>query len=173
MKKYFLVIIFTLVTVGILKSQVAVGKASITNSSVSLEFANTENRGVILPYVEDKSSIMENGTMIYDTADHKVKCLENNVWFDLGVDTTGTADLTIQTGKTELTNAKVVIGAAGATDTTNGVLVLSDTDKAMILPKVASPHLNIISPAPGMIAYDTVKKQLAVYNGTVWTFWKP
>jgi hypothetical protein len=43
----------------------------------------------------------------------------------------------------------------------------------MVLPKVASPHLNIISPSAGMIVYDTIKKQLAVYNGTVWSFWKP
>ncbi|WP_262907374.1 hypothetical protein [Chryseobacterium sp. LC2016-27] len=43
----------------------------------------------------------------------------------------------------------------------------------MILPKVASPHLNIINPSAGMMVYDTVKKQLAIYNGTVWSFWKP
>ncbi|WP_435524785.1 hypothetical protein [Chryseobacterium indoltheticum] len=39
---------------------------------------------------------------------------------------------------------------------------MEDTDKAMILPKVASPHLNIINPAPGMMVYDTTAKQLAV-----------
>jgi hypothetical protein len=59
----------------------------------------------------------------------------------------------------------------GTPSSVSGILVLEDANKAMILPKVASPHLNIISPAAGMMVYDTQKKQLAVFNGTVWSFW--
>ncbi|MFC4688561.1 hypothetical protein ACFO4P_16585 [Epilithonimonas pallida] len=162
-----------LVTAIATKSQIAIGKQSVTNTSVSLEFSDAENKGLILPYIENKTAITENGSIIYDTTDHKVKYLKDGSWFDLSVDTTGQADLSIQSTKTELANAKTVIGADGATNSTSGILVLSDTDKAMILPRVASPHLNIINPAPGMMAYDTTKKQLAVYNGTVWSFWKP
>lgn len=161
---------FTAITA---KSQVAIGKASVTNASVSLEFTDAENKGIILPYVEDKSSITENGSVIFDNTDHKVKYLTNNDWFDLSVDATGKSDIGIQQTKTELATAKTAIGDNGATDTTSGILVLSDNNKAMILPRVASPHLNIINPASGMMVYDTTKKQLAVYNGTVWTFWKP
>lgn len=158
-----------------LRSQVAIGKQSITNTSVSLEFANTENRGLILPYITDKTSIATPGAVIYDTTDHKVKYLKDtNTWFDFSIDTTGAADISIQgSDKTEQSTAKTAIGTNGTTDTTPGILVLTDTDKAMILPNVASPHLNIINPAPGMMVYDTTKKQLAVYNGTVWSFWKP
>lgn len=162
------------------KSQVAIGKQAVTNTSVSLEFADTENRGLILPYVIDKSSIIEEGSTIFDTADHKVKYLKNGgTWVNLSEDdgtatTIGTADLSIQgTDKIEQSTAKSAIGTNGTTDTTLGILVLTDTDKAMILPKVASPHVNIINPAPGMMVYDTAKKQLAVYNGKVWSFWKP
>jgi len=174
MKKRVLPTVALLALMGTVKSQVAIGKTDVTNTSVSLEFADTENRGLILPYVEDQAGITQNGTIIYDTTDRKVKYLKDTgVWFDLSVDNTGTADLTIQTGKTETPTAKAAIGTNAATDTTAGVLVLSDTNKAMILPKMASPHLNIINPAPGMMAYDMVKKQLAVYNGTVWSFWKP
>lgn len=157
----------------LIKAQVAIGKTGVTNISVSLEFANTENKGLILPYIENRTAITENGSIIYDITDHKVKYLKDGSWFDLSVDTTGTADISIQTGKTEIATAKTAIGANGATDTADGILVLTDSNKAMILPKVASPHLNIINPAPGMMAYDTVKKQLAIYNGNVWSFWKP
>ncbi len=52
-------------------------------------------------------------------------------------------------------------------------IIEKKSNKAMILPKVASPHLNIKNPAPGMIVYDTDARQLAVFNGTVWSFWKP
>lgn len=173
MKNIITAIAFVFVSISI-HAQIAIGKQAVSNTAVSLEFDNTENRGFILPYVETKTGITENGTIIYDVTDHKVKYLKDtNVWEDLSVDATGAANISIQTGKTESTTAKAVIGTAGATDTTPGVLVLSDTDKAMILPKVANPHLNIINPSPGMMVYDTTKRQLAVYNGTVWSFWKP
>jgi len=173
MKKILFIITLFLLNFSI-NAQVAIGKNNITNPSVSLEFGSTENRGLILPYVENKSGITENGTIIYDINDHKVKYLKDtNTWFDLSVDTTGTADIAIQTGQTESTASKTAIGTNGDTDNTDGILVLSDNDKAMILPKVANPHLNIYDPAPGMIVYDTVSRQLAVYNGSVWSFWKP
>ena len=171
MKKNILIAVISIISIGI-KSQIAIGKETISSNAVSLEFSDAENRGLILPYVETKSGITENGSIIYDTTDHKVKYLKDGSWFDLSVDGTGQANLSIQQGKTELTTAKVSMGT-NTTDTADGILVLSDTDKAMILPRVASPHLNVINPAPGMMVYDTVKKQLAVFNGTVWSFWKP
>lgn len=157
------------------KSQVAIGKSTVTNSSVSLEFSNLEYRGLILPYITDKTSIATLGTVIYDTADKKVKYLKDtNTWFDLSVDTTGAADLSIQgSDKTEQSTAKTAIGVNSTTDTTPGILVLTDTDKAMILPKVANGYLNIMNPAAGMMVYNTVTRQVEVYNGTVWSFWKP
>lgn len=163
--------------VCIIQAQVAIGKENITNASVSLEFSTAENRGLILPYVENKTGLTSEGTLIYDTSDHKVKYLKSNTqWTNLSEDdgttsTIGSADLSIQgVGKVEKATAKTSIGSPSSTD---GILVLEAANKAMILPKVASPHLNIINPAPGMMAYDTVKRQLAVYNGKVWTFWKP
>lgn len=174
MKKQILSVSLLLFSASAISAQIAIGKQDVTNNSVSLEFGDTENRGLILPYVETSSGITELGTIIYDVTDHKIKYLKDtNQWFDLSVDTTGVADILIQTSKTEVSAAKTVIGVDGETNTTAGILVLSDSNKAMILPKVASPHLNIINPAAGMMAYDTVKKQLAVYNGTVWSFWKP
>ncbi|WP_407846223.1 hypothetical protein [Chryseobacterium sp. KCF3-3] len=173
-------IIIALSFSGIYFSQVAIGKTSVSNTSVSLEFGN-DNKGIILPWAANTGSISGavNGTLVYDTSDHKVKYLKSGSWFDLNGETefnpatVGAADTSLQDSKTETSTAKVVIGANGATDSTPGILVLTDTDKAMILPKVASPHLNIINPAPGMMVYDTTLHMLAVFNGTVWSFWKP
>jgi len=176
MKKTISILLFI---IGVsLHAQVAIGKDNVTNASVSLEFSDTENKGLILPYIEDKSGITTDGTIIYDTTDHKMKYLKDGNWANLSeddgtADTIGTADLTIQTGKTDQATARVTIGTNGDTDTTPGILILTDDNKAMILPKVASPHLNIINPAAGMMVYDTVAKQLVVYNGKVWSFWKP
>lgn len=155
-------------------SQVAIGKSAVSSPAVSLEFG-IANKGLILPWVTSAASVTGavNGTVVYDTSDKKVKVKYSSGWHDLSIDETGAVDISLQDSLNEKTNAKVAIGANGTTDTTPGILVLTDTNKAMVLPKVASPHLNIINPAAGMIVYDIVKKQLAVFNGTVWTFWKP
>ncbi|SDF23754.1 hypothetical protein [Epilithonimonas hungarica] len=155
-------------------SQVAIGKTAVTNSSVSLEFGNG-NKGIILPWVTSTTAVTGavDGTIIFDTSDKKVKYRKNSSWFDLSKNNTGTVDLTIQNPLTESVSAKVSIGTNGATDTTSGILVLTDTDKVMVLPKMASPHLYIINPAPGMMAYDTFNHLLSVYDGSMWAFWKP
>ena len=170
-----------LVSTLLIPAQVAVGKGSVQNNSISLEFGN-ENRGMILPWVTNTGAVSGavEGTVVYDLSDHKVKTKNASGWKDLSIDSTGTTidpqnstvDLaTIQNNvTTENTDAAVRIGTPTATP---GILVLEDTNKAMILPRVASPHLNIINPAPGMMVYDTTAKQLAVFNGTVWSFWKP
>ena len=186
---------FTLMCVAISSfafSQVAIGKAAITklsdnvtpNPGISLEFG-TGNKGIVLPWVTGTSNsspfitgyagsnTVVDGTIVYDTSDHKVKYKKAGTWFDLSVDTNGTAITTLQDSKSDLPNAKAAIGANGATDTTPGILVLTDTDKAMVLPKVALPHLNVKNPTAGMLVYDTTNRQLAVFNGTNWSFWKP
>ncbi len=164
----------------LIPAQVAIGKEATVNTSVSLEFGN-ENRGIILPWVTSTGAVAGavNGTVVYDLSDHKVKTKYASGWKDLSVDTTGTTvdpitlvdGVSIQDPHTENTNAEVTVGTTQTSDT--GILILEDTDTAMILPKVASPHLNIITPAPGMMGYDTTAKQLAVVNGKMWSFWKP
>ena len=160
-----------------LSAQVAIGKTSISSPAVSLEFYdNLDNtRGIILPWVTSTAAVTGavNGTIVYNTADRKVYVKYASGWRDLSVDTSGTVTTTLQDALSDLDTAKVLIGGDPATDTTPGILVLADTNKAMVLPKVASPHLNIVKPSPGMMVYDTTKKQLAVFNGTVWSFWKP
>ena len=158
-------------------AQVAIGKTSLSSPSVSLEFYDGADnaKAMILPWVTSASAVASavDGTIIYDTTDKKVKYLRAGSWFDLSVDATGVVDTSLQSSLTEKASAKAQIGGNPATDNTSGILVLADTNKAMILPKVASPHLKIINPEPGTMAYDTVTKQLCVYNGTVWSFWKP
>lgn len=159
-------------------AQVAIGKTSVSSTSVSLEFGPA-NRGMVLPWVTSSATVsgVVNGTMIYDLTDKKIKVKYASGWKDLSVNATGTTvdpvtgidGALIQNSATETSSAKVAVGNLTSTP---GILVLEDTNKAMVLPKVASPHLNIINPSPGMMVYDTATKLLAVFNGSVWTFWK-
>ncbi len=151
-------------------------KTEVTNSSVSLEFG-TEERGIILPYVaaSDATNAVP-GTLIMDYSDKVMKMkLGNGTWQNL----TGNAAknngivnpfVTIAENPT----AKTVIGPSAIPQAqVPGILILSHPNKAMILPQVPSPHLNIKNPAAGMIVYDSANKILAVFNGTQWSFWQP
>ena len=158
-------------------AQVAIGKDILTNSNVSLEFGSDvlEKKGMVLPWVTSSMAVVGavDGTIIFDTTDYKVKYKKSGNWFDLSVDDNGLANTNLQDAKSDLVDSKVVIGKDGATDDTPGILVLSDADKAMVLPLVYEPHLNIKNPTAGTMVYDTKNRQLVLYNGTNWSFWKP
>lgn len=199
MKNIFLTL--SILITACASAQVAIGKASLTkladnttpNPSISLEFYDGADnaRGIILPWVDGTSNTapfitnspntetVVNGTIVYDSNDKKVKVKYASGWKDLSINNGSTVDpltsidgLTLQNSLNEKVIAKTMIGGNPTSDVTPGILVLADTNKAMILPKVVSPHLNIKNPAPGMMVYDTTAKQLAVFNGTVWSFWK-
>lgn len=169
-----------------LSAQVIIGGATGSagnNSSVLLDFPlpqnnNNESRGIILPYVTTLPSASSSaGTILLDAStasEAKVVYSNGTNWIDLSSGNTYNIsnELGIQpTSITEDSNGKVIIGAD--TTSSDGVLVLEATDKAMVLPQVESTD-DIISPAPGMMVY--IKKQdakrLAVFNGNKWTYWK-
>ncbi|WP_228374768.1 hypothetical protein [Chryseobacterium oranimense] len=151
-------------------AQVAIGKDIIEGKNTILDFNNSpENtKGLILPATKGlPAGNTANGTFIFDTSDDKVKVYENNSWKALS--DTGNST-TIKANDSKENGAGVVIGEKeGSAD---GVLVLESPDKAIILPKISSPHLSVKDPYPGMICYDTASKTFAVFDGTVWNFWK-
>lgn len=177
-------------------AQVAIGKASVSvipttttiNPSISLEFGDSvanQGKGIILPWVNSAAATSGSvtGTIIFDVFDKIIKYKNGpTTWFNLSknettvvegtanFNTTGNVNTALQSSLQESGGAKVSIGTLSSIP---GILVLEDTNKAMVLPKMPSPHDNIINPEPGTMAYDTTTKQLAVFNGTVWSFWKP
>ena len=185
--KYFSILSVMIASLSF--AQVAIGKSSITNTNVSLEFG-TGNKGIILPWATNAAGVSlsptanaKGGAFILDVNDRKVKISKNNgTWFDLTVHnlekpaTSGNTAINnaLQTNAAfpEKTDAKTMIGGNPTTDSTPGILVLADIDKAMIPPLVTDPATNIKNPAPGMMVYDSAKKLLAVYNGTVWSYWR-
>lgn len=171
-------------------SQVIIGDAVGTvpatqKTSVLLEFAAGQNKGLILPYVRTLPSgtgLVE-GSIVTDATDPENATVKfynggtmNNGWYYLnsnsGANITGT--LATQPDASQVTedvNAKMIIGASSSS--ADGVLVLEAPDKAMVLPMVNSTN-DIPSPAPGMMVYlNGTNKRLAVYNGKYWAYWAP
>lgn len=185
---------------SVFSSQVIIGDdigtvASAQKSSVLLEFAAGQNKGIILPYTRTipSGTGLKGGTMILDATDAtkaKVKFYgpgnanaSSNGWVDLSygheANIISPIDyMTVQplsTGSNavlEDINGKTIIGAASSD--ADGVLVLESNSKAMVLPIVAATN-DVPNPAPGMMVYvnKTGAKRLAVYNGSGWTYWKP
>jgi len=176
-------------------SQVIIGNSTGTASnktSVLLEFAANQNKGIILPYTRTLPSgaNLQGGTIVLDVTDAtkaKVKyyapgnaSADANGWVDLSNGheanlTTPTNYMGIQPTATQVAediDAKAIIGAD--TSSADGVLVLESTTKAMVLP-IVEDTANVPDPAPGMMVYinKAGAKRLAVYNGGGWTYWKP
>lgn len=180
--KYFFTVLLS-VSSCIAFSQVIIGNeigTATDKTSVLLEFAADQNKGIILPYVRTLPSGSElvEGTILLDATNAsqaKVKVYSNAAWFDLSSNNQAnisTALAAQPTGVTETAVAKTIIGAR--TSAANGVLVLESATQAMVLPTVQSTA-DVRSPAPGMMVYvnRVGGKRLAVYNGSAWTYWKP
>lgn len=151
-------------------AQIAIGKNNVDGAGL-LDFDT--GKGLILPWVETAGTADADGTLIFDTTDNKVKARINGAWVDLSenpgtLNTDKTNKVNQHLLKTE-NNNNIVLGST--TPTANGVLVLESSDKALILPKMASPHLNMVDPEPGTIVYDTVSNLMCIFNGEEWTFW--
>ena len=179
MKNIFTIILLAMVT-GV-DAQVIIGNSigtATTKTSVLLDFAAGQNKGMIVPYVRTlpTGSALVGGAIILDATTAttaRMKYYNGSTWIDLsGQDANVTSALANQpTGVTE-TNSKSIIGAQSSS--ADGVLVLESTAKAMVLPIVLDVN-NIPSPSPGMMVYvnKTGAKRFAVYNGSKWSFWKP
>lgn len=151
-------------------AQVAIGKQTVDGNSTVLDFNNVSGntKGLILPATSGlPAGALVNGTFIFDTTDKKVKVYENNIWKSLS--DAGNSSAVVVNNSAE-TGKGVIMGEA--TSTADGVLVLESQNKAMILPQIATPHLNVKNPYPGMMCYDTTSKTLAVFDGSVWNYWK-
>lgn len=163
-------ILYIILVIGLTaNAQMAIGKLSIEGSGI-IDFGADGVSGIVLPWITaiPTGNGLTPGMLIYDANQKKVMYYNGTAWSDLSINT-GMVNLTEQTTIPE-TGTGTIIGALNSG--VKGVLVLETTDKALILPKVSSPHLNIIKPMAGTICYDTIKKIMCVYNGKEWTFWK-
>lgn len=150
-------------------AQIAIGKDNITNQSTLLEFG-TEAKGIILPSVDSAPGAV-GGTFIVNINKKAVEYHNGTDW--VSMTNPGEAinyPYIPQQVPDNVTNQNVIIGSS--TSTKPGVLVLESSTKAMILPKVTTPHTSIKSPIAGTMAYDIQSDSLAICDGQNWFFWQ-
>ncbi|RXM53793.1 MULTISPECIES: hypothetical protein [unclassified Chryseobacterium] len=153
---------------GFVSAQVGIGKEMVDGDGI-LDFALNTTNGIMLPIVETLPNDAVAGTILMDKNDKIVKMKDSSAWVELS-DAGSINNATFNTSTEVPGPNRVIIG--NSTTNAPGVLVLESTDKALILPKIADPHINVKSPYPGMICYDTVSKTMAVFDGLKWSYWK-
>lgn len=163
----------------LLFSQVVIGGSvgTATNQNgVLLDFAQDGNKGILLPYTEGEPANATGGTIIFDVSPNvnKIKVKNQSAgWRDLSIISGENANVDLTPQPASLTDKPLASTSIGSSSpSVDGVLVLDSTTKAMVLPVVNS-YKDIVGPSAGMMVFENSTKRLAVYNGTVWTFWKP
>jgi hypothetical protein len=165
------IIIITIVlfwaSFGHVNAQIAINKNSINGAAI-LDFPSGTNKGIILPIVTTLPTNAVDGTILMDKNDLKIKMKQNGKWIDMsGIGSV--AGINFNTSPENAT-ASLILGSSNST--ASGALVLESNNKALVLPKINAPHLNVKSPTPGMICYDTISNSMAIFDGVNWNYWK-
>jgi len=161
--KKIIIILATVLLPVLAVAQVAIGKSTVTNGSVILEFG-TDARGIRLTPVQNVTSLPSpvGGTIAFDGNTGSFRYYET-AWSvadgggAAGGNPTGTDGNTIG----------VIIGAKSPTGGATGALILESSNKALVLPKVSDVR-RIATPPKGLLLYDTFDKTVKVFNGNVW-----
>lgn len=182
--KNILILLSVLFSIHHLQAQMVIGKEEVDGAGI-LDFVLGENKGILLPILTELPTQPSNGTIIFNNVDGdtnklKVMVFENNDWKSLSDE--GALSIISENGenlttpyvenRSEETGEGVILGEYDENQVANGVLVLESTDKALILPKVVDPHLQVKSPRAGTILYDLTTKSLVVFDGKVWNYWQ-
>lgn len=163
-----IILLLGILSSGFIFAQVGIGKESIDGDGI-LDFAPNTTNGIMLPIVETLPNDAVAGTILMDKNDKTVKMKDDSTWVALS-DAGSVNNVTFNSNAEVPGPNRVIIG--NSTTTVPGVLVLESSEKALVLPKIADPHINVKSPYPGMMCYDTVSKTMAVFDGLKWSYWK-
>jgi len=188
MKKILYIIFFSASILA--NAQVTIGNTSTVNTgNVLLSFegntatdatndATTINtKGIILPaagispnytVVNPLTNNPNNGTFLFDKTTKMIRMFENGAWKNFS-SATGDDSRVLPNTSNE-TGTGVIIGSN--TSAAKGVLVLESPSKALVLPHIQNPHLNVKSPYTGMMCYDTASNTIAIFDGVSWNYWR-
>ena len=159
-----IIILAVLSMAGVFKGQVAIGKTSVTNSSVALEFG-TDVRGIRLPVVTNAATMTAaNGSLVFDGTSGSFRWYANNTW--------STATAGGQTGGAPTgadTGTGVIIGANSSSAA--GALIIESSSRALVLPQAPLVDQRTITGVKGLALWDSALKAVVVYDGTKWNFY--
>lgn len=138
-----------------------------------MDFPESATKGILLPRVENTTETpVAGGALAFNLTTQQVEVFNPLIGWQAMTEASTTYITSLNSEYEDLNPESGVIISAGNFSTTPpvGVLVLESDDKALILPQVSDATL-LPSPEAGMIAYDMNTKSIAIFNGSVWSFW--
>lgn len=171
------IILFLVFLVGVLNAQVGIERddqTEIVRGDGLLDFASPATKGVLLPKVTNANLVESTGevggAMMFNIDTQRVEFYNpaTTNWepmTEASYNVISGYELNEKDGKGAIIEDDHYSG-----DTPTGILVLNSDQKALILPQVNDIR-ELPSPKAGTICYDMSRKSIAVYNGTVWSFW--
>lgn len=170
MKKIILFVLMVC-TSSLLMAQVAIKRQDVSSVSAILDFATNTTDGIVLPAVSSAASVSAvNGMILFDRNDERLKYYQNGNWVMLSDTGDASKATAVNPSMENLNSGAVIAPDGGEPNDVLGVLELRSNSKAMVLPKVADPHINIPSPIAGTMVYDTVSQSVALFDGLAWNY---
>lgn len=169
--KNILIIFFISFSFIALNAQVSIERTDVRGDGI-MDFPADATKGILLPRVVNTNEIPSAiGAMAFNLAEQRVELFHpTNGW--VAMTENSETDIIALSNFDELNpaNGVIISNEENTEDVPVGVLVFESTNKALILPQVVDVTL-MPSPQAGMIAYDMSRQSMAIFNGSVWSFW--
>jgi hypothetical protein len=154
-----IIILITTLTSALCAAQVLIDRTTASSSSVILEFGN-EAKGIVLEPI-DLTSSMSPGTMIFDDNSGSFRYFNGTSWSPV---INGGTENSVTSYPA---SGKVILNDSNST--ADGIFIIEDYTRAMVLPVVPNGTLTIKEPSIGHMFYGPENQSIKVFNGVSWT----
>tara|TARA_R110000751_G_scaffold937_21_gene3576 strand:- start:29995 stop:30474 length:480 start_codon:yes stop_codon:yes gene_type:complete len=154
-----IIILITTLMSAFCTAQVLINRTTASSSSVVLEFGN-EAKGIVLEPIDFLSS-PSTGTLIFDDNSGSFRYFNGTSWSP--VITGGTSNSVTSYPA----SGQIILNDSNSA--ADGIFIIEDDARAMVLPVVPNGALTIKEPSIGHMYYDPVSQSIKVFNGVSWT----
>ena len=123
------------------------------------------NRGLLIPRITTSSRNLipspAKGLLIYNTTTNQFNYYNGSLWYQ-----TETTFISSTIGSTNPGGGVSINTAAGASPGNSAMLDVNDPSRGILIPRTTPDF--VLTPAPGLLIYDTVTNLLDLYNGVQW-----
>jgi hypothetical protein len=170
MKKLFIIFLAAISCKEIQAQSVGIG-TNAPNASAQLDITST-TKGMLIPRMTtaQRTAIAApaNGLMVYDTNLASFYFYNGTAWAAVNSGGGGVSSW-IASGNNIFNNNAGNVGVGTNTPSTSALLDVNSTTKGLLLPRMTTIQRNsILSPVAGLMIYDTDRKSLHHYDGSIW-----
>ncbi|MEI6140752.1 MAG: FISUMP domain-containing protein [Mariniphaga sp.] len=165
MKKLFCILLFLLINSSLLFSQVAINTDGTNPDNSAMLDVKSTGHGILIPRI---STLARNqipspatGLMIYNTTTNLFNFYNGTYWYEIGA-----SFISSTTGNLSLGGGVSINSSQDVFPENSAMLDVNNPTRGILIPRTI-PEL-VISPATGLIIYNTNQNILSYYDGVNW-----